>query len=393
MEANGPQKVLARSLVAATLLATVASGLLELGSSLTVSTGFLLLFGFGMLATAGLGHLLVVRKGHPVGWMLLSVALLQVLLLFFAVYSTYGARPDELGTLPGADVAAWATDQLWLVTLALSAIFIPLVFPDGHLPSPRWRHVLRLAIVAVVLAWVPIALEENLFSYQDVPAPLAALALPDAIDGTMYVVSTALAFVALAAALSSPIVRWRRGSAVERQQLKWLFAAVVLLVFTQVAVGIIGLEGFTAEVLTIASVIALPGAMAAAIMRYRLFDIDRLFRRTLGYLLSLGVLAGIFISLVLSISQLVPAARDSNLVVSFVTVVAMLVTRPIHQRIKRGIDRRFNRRGYLADDVVARLHHELGDQIDVDAVVSKLVTTISTALEPATVSVYVHDPA
>jgi len=391
MEATGPQKVLARSLVAATLLATVAAGLLERGGPAPVGAFFILLFGLGMLATAGLGLLLVIRKGHPIGWMFLTLALLQVLLLFFAVYSTYGASPEQLGTLPGADVAAWATDQLWLFTLALSAIFIPLVFPDGHLPSPRWRHVLRLAILATVLAWLPIALEETLFGHPDVPAPLAALALPDAVDATMYIVSSVLAIVGLAAAFASPIVRWRRGNAVERQQLKWLFAAVIQLVTTQVVVSIIGFEGPLADVLALVSVIALPAAVAAAIMRYRLFDIDQLFRRTVGYVLSLGVLAGIYVSLVLAISLLVPAARDSRISVVLVTLVAVASFRPIHERIKRTIDRRFNRRVYDADALVGRLHQSLQDQVDVDAIVDDLIRTISTALEPETVSVFVKE--
>lgn len=392
MTASRWQLALARSLAGAPLLAVVVAWLLGRDNPELDSIWFFVFYSFGVLATSSLGLVLVSRRSHPLGWILLVVALAQILLLLSFVYATYQQPADQLGTLPGARVAAWFSDQLWLVTLALAVLFVPLLFPDGRLPSRRWRPVLWLMIAVTIATWLPIFLEETLFAFPDVAAPLASVALPQGVQDAIFRVGFVLfGVVALGFGIASPVVRWRRGDAVERQQLKWLFAAVGVLLVEQVAVGIFDLDGPIADAAIMVSLLALPAALTAAIMRYRLFDIDRLFRRTLGYVLALGVLAGGYALLVVGLARLVPAAENSNIVVALVTVAAALAARPVHQRIKRGLDRRFNRRGYDAEQVVESLHHLLADQIDADTVVDELVRSISFSLEPSTIAVYVQE--
>ncbi|HET7026611.1 MAG TPA: hypothetical protein VFI28_02850, partial [Candidatus Limnocylindrales bacterium] len=290
------------------------------------------------------------RPENAIGWIFLAVGLSQSLDAFAGQYSTYGlSLPAALPLaveLSWVAVWAWAPGYVLLLTLSI------LLFPDGRVPSPRWRAVAWLAWISLVLLIVPVAIAawpargiELIGS-----GPPGGLGLATDLEG-LGLVLAAIAAVGSVAALVS---RFRRSVGIERQQLKWFtfFGGLeVILVSTSAALP---LDAIAGAVLAIMVTPLLPLATAAAILRYRLFDIDRIVSRTIGYAVVTGLLVGVFVTVVLAVQAVldpfVQRVTDAGtLAVAASTLAVFALFQPLRRRIQRLVDRRFDRARVDAD--------------------------------------------
>jgi hypothetical protein len=287
------------------------------------------------------------RPAHPVGWLLLGLGLLVVVNVVVSGYVTYGlvARP---GALPAASYLAGIANGIEVLWLACVS-FILLLTPTGSLPSPRWRQWARVAAAAPVLLVLLAAVDPQPLApeHPEVENPLA-VAVPTGLLLAVAAVAAVLVLTTLVAAAGSLVVRFRRARGTERQQLRWLavgaaLAAMALLV--AVAAGAMGRDGVVLAALG-TCVALLPLATGAAILRYRLYDLDRILSRTLAYGLLTVLLGGGYAGIVLGLGQLL--GRESSLVVATATLAVAAVFQLTRRRIQALVDRRFNRRRYDA---------------------------------------------
>jgi hypothetical protein len=304
-------------------------------------------------------------------------------------YADYGfqARP---GALPAARFVAIYGPALlgaWLGCIG----FILLLTPTGSLPSPRWRWWARVSVAAAVILLVALAVARGPLDprYQVLGGPFDLRGQ----GGVLLVVNQlALAFTILAVAVcaGSLVARFRRARGVERQQLRWVAVAALLLV-PVAGVALVGLAVGATEVVTWAIsvwVAGLPLALGAAVLRYRLYDLDRIFSRTLAYGLLTLVLGGGYAAVVLGLGQLL--GRDSSLVVAAATLAVAAVFQPARRRIQEAVDRRFNRRRHDAAETIQAFSDRLRDQLDLDTLGAELLATVEQTMQPTAVSLWLR---
>jgi hypothetical protein len=335
----------------------------------------------GMMNAATVGLVLAIRRPrHPVGWLLLALGLSIGASAAATSYARYGllARP---GALPGAGYAAvwfevgvfvWAT---WLG-------FILLLTPTGSLPSPRWRWWARTVVAAAVLGVASSALLPLEPPFQSAPNPLAVPALAGPLQAVNGLTSLVTGLSVLVAA-GSLVVRFRRASGVERQQLRWLAVAaaltamVVLVLVALIPTGNELLLGWLSAV----CIALLPLATGAAILRYRLYDLDRIISRTLAYGL-LTVLLGLgYAGVVLALGQLF--GQDSSMAVAGATLVVAVAFQPARRRVQQAVDRRFNRRRYDAAQTIQAFSARLREEVDLDTLSAELLAVVEQTMQPA----------
>jgi hypothetical protein len=329
------------------------------------------------------------RPAHPVGWLLLGLGLLAVVNGVVSGYVAYGvvARP---GALPAAGYLAGVSNGIQVLWVACVS-FILLLTPTGSLPSPRWRWWARLAAAAPVLLVVLSAVDPQplLPEHPEVGNPLA-VPVPAGLLLAVAAVAAVIVLATLVAAAGSLVVRFRRARGVERQQLRWLaFAAALAAVALLVAVAGVATARDGVVLAAIGTCVALlPLATGAAILRYRLYDLDRIISRTLAYGL-LTVLLGLgYAVVVLGLGQLL--GRDSSVVVAMATLAVAAVFQPARRRIQQVVDRRFNRRRYDAARTIQEFSARLRDEIDLATLTSELLAVVEQTMRPTRVSLWLR---
>jgi hypothetical protein len=359
--------------------------------------GFLLALTLAFTAFMVVGAVIVAhRPSNAIGWLFSAIGLLTAtgtLAVDYAEYA-YVTRP---GSLPGAIVAIWYS-WWWLPMFALILVFTPLLFPTGRLLSARWRPVAVAAAVATVLIAVGGALEPTLKLQNEdytVDNPIGLRVVPDEEAGLVGgVLFGVLAFCAVAA-LVSLVLRFRRSRGVERQQLKWFTYAAALAILFEV-VPTPQLEGEVHDVLFGLTFAFIPVAAGTAILRYRLYDIDRLIHRTLVYGLLTALLGLAYAGVVLGLGQLfendVTRYPPSWLVAGATLAVAALF-QPARRRIQAVVDRRFNRRRYNAAKTVEAFGLRLRDEVDLDALAAELLTVVDQTMQPTRTSLWLRQSA
>jgi hypothetical protein len=279
---------------------------------------------------------------------------------------------------------------LWLACVG----FVLLLTPTGSLPSPRWRWWARVAAAAPVLLVLLSAVDPQplLPEHPTVGNPLA-VPIPAGLLLAVAAVDAVIVLATLVAAAGSLVVRFRRARGVERQQLRWLaFAAALAAVALLVAVagGAMAKDGVVLAALG-TCVALLPLATGASILRYRLYDLDRIISRTLAYGL-LTLLLGLgYAAVVLGLGQLL--GQDSSLVVAGATLAVAAVFQPARRRIQRAVDRRFNRRRYDAARTIAAFSARLRDEIDLATLTSELLAVVEQTMQPTRASLWLRPPA
>jgi hypothetical protein len=271
--------------------------------------------------------------------------------------------------------------------------FIALLTPTGKLPSPRWRWWAGVVATATVVLLVTQALDPHPLVPED-PMFTNPLAAPPALVGPLTLAaaaSAAILLVGLVVAAGSLVVRYRRARGVERQQLRWLavaatVAAVALVV--AVAAAVLGGSVGVALVAAGACVVVLPLATGAAILRYRLYDLDRILSRTLAYGL-LTVLLGLgYAGMVLGLGRLLP--QGSSLAVAAATLAVAGLFQPARRRIQQVVDRRFNRRRHDAAQVIEGFAVRLRDQVDLHALHTELLAVVDQTMQPTQASLWLR---
>jgi hypothetical protein len=267
--------------------------------------------------------------------------------------------------------------------------FVLLLTPTGKLPSQHWRWWARVAAAAPVVGLVSLALGPFREPDQSVANPLAVGALA----GPLLVVrgvTFAVAGLAIPVGAWSLVVRFRRARGVERQQLRWLAVAAAPVAVAAAALATQALTGSEVDLGWLAGVClaVLPLAIGAAILRYRLYDLDRIISRTLAYGLLTVLLGGGYAGVVLGLGQLL--GRDSSLVVAGATLAVAALFQPARRRIQQLVDRRFNRRRYDAARTIDAFAGRLRQQVDLDGLTAELVAVVDQTMQPTRVSLWLR---
>jgi hypothetical protein len=328
------------------------------------------------------------RPRHPVGWLLLGVGLALNVSLLVQSYVKYGllARP---GSLPGARYLAGFTDSTALLWVSCAG-FVLLLTPTGSLPSRRWRWWARVAAVAPVVMVVGSVVQPDPLApdYHGNPLAVPALARVLVVPAVAGVVVVAVSLLVGALSL---VGRFRRARGVERQQLRWLAYAAGLaagLLLVALFAGFLLAKDEVVVVSLALGVALLPLATGAAILRYRLYDLDRIISRTLAYGLLTVLLGGGYAGVVLGLGQLL--GRDSSLVVAGATLAVAAAFQPARRRIQQAVDRRFNRRRYDAARTIAAFSARLRQQVDLDTLTAELLGVVEQTMQPTSASLWLR---
>ncbi len=342
---------------------------------------------------------LVVARRQPrnvIGWMLLGAA---VALMLSVVATAYAALVYPYGRgLPFGRLAILC-GLLWAPAIAFSPLAI-LLFPDGRLPSPRWRWVMRsylvvaglwiacfyvVAVDVLVGARIAVNLGGDLTA-QDNPVRGLALTMSD-VEIVLQIV-LAVFWLSMVGRLG---ISFRRAAGDRREQLKWLLLGAAVTMVATAFVIFFGSSSSPASQ-TVASVggaaaTALPITIGVAILRYRLFEIDRLISRTLAYAILSGLLVGAFLGVVALSTEVLPLS--SRIGVAAATLAAAALFNPLRVRVQRLVDRRFNRARYDAEAIVGEFAASVRDAVELEAIRGELLGAVRRAVEPAHVSLWI----
>jgi hypothetical protein len=359
----------------------------ELGGALGIAV-----FGTAMMAFPIVGALIVSRHPkHPIGWLFLAAGLANALLSLFFGYGSY-ALAVHPPRLPGGVVASWLSDVIWLPSVAVSTTFLFLLFPSGALPSPRWRSVAWAAIVGTSLVALTLVFEPTLYSQPDIKAPLA---LPKAAEPMLGLAGTVGFFLwagATLAAVVSLILRLRRASGEQRLQIKWVaFAALASIVVLIPAFILESPEALT--FLEGLALLGIPASVGIAILKYRLYDIDRIINRTLVYAALTALLVGVYVGAAVGLGALIrsiTSQENSSLVIASSTLAVAALFGPARRRIQGFIDRRFYRRKYDAVRTLEDFSTRLREQVDLDSLASELLGVVRETMQPAHVTLWLR---
>ena len=337
-----------------------------------------------------IGAGLALRRGdNGVSWIMLGAGVSLSLVAFLEQYanlSFVAATP-----WPGTMAALWLAQWLWMLPY-VALVLLLLFYPTGRLLSPRWRWVLA-AILSVYLTLIillgfgaTLDAGDPALGLSQIPNPVGFLSAP---GEATFIFFTAAMFATMAAAVLGLAVRFRRARGIEREQMKWLLFAGALFV------GMMLVENVSSTwygVVTNLLSLTIPLAIAVAILRYRLFDIDVIIRRTTTYALITGLLALVYFASIVVLQSLFGRLTDfdSNPTVILSTLLIATLFLPVRRRVQDAIDRRFNRTRYDAAKTLQAFAATARDETDLDALLGELVRVIEEAMQPETVRVWLR---
>jgi hypothetical protein len=336
------------------------------------------------------------RPENPVGWLLCLSGLATSTSTFTSQYAIYAllAQPNSL---PAGEAMAWIAS--WMLPIMNGVqVFYLLLFPTGRLPSRRWRWLAWLTVAYILVGVILSAFSPgaHLGSLGPIRNPLGIEGLTQFYKAVLYTMSPAL-FLAAAFSL---FVRLRRAVGVERQQLKWLaYAAGGLVIVSILTIITIAIDTprwyeWVANAILVAVTPGVPVAIGIAILRYRLYDIDRIINRTLVYSLLTAILASVYFGGVTVTQALFRNITDQQELPQVVVVTSTLAIaalfNPLRHRIQSFIDRRFYRSKYDARKTLEGFSAKLRDETDLDALNEDLVGVVRETMQPAHVSLWLR---
>ena len=342
---------------------------------------------------AAVGVVVLRRQGNLIGWLSLAFAIVFLLSIDAGFYLVARYRLGQ--HLPLAPVMLFL-QPLWEVALVILPLIV-LLFPEGRLPSSRWRPVLAVyaALSALFLVTqytrAAAAITEHdirVDASGDLTGAAHSAGWTAGVGGAGFLL---LVLLALSFA-GRQLLSWRRSAGERRQQLTWLVsggAFSVLAVAVSAAVGSAPGIGQAVSNILGFGLVAIPLAIGVGILKYRLYDIDRIISRTLAYAIVTGLLAGVYAGLVLMAESVLP--RSSSACVAVATLIAAALFSPLRRRVQRVVDHRFNRARYDADQTVAAYAASLKDTVDLDSVREDLARVVQQVLEPAYLSLWTDE--
>jgi hypothetical protein len=340
---------------------------------------------FAALSAVTVGAVVASRRPrHPSGWLLL---LLGAALTLAAV-----GLAEVSAAVAGLGSSGWLAPYLPVAILIAvdCTAFLLLLTPSGSLPSPRWRPWAAVtAVIPAVVVLVVALTHVRGAPVHHVTSPLDLRAL-SAAEAVIFQVAFVICQVANLVATISLVVRFRRARGVERQQLRWLVLAtgVVLALSAVVVAGVLSGAPVLAGLVGGLCPAVLSGAIGAAVLRYRLYDLDRIISRTLAYGLLTVLLGGSYAVVVLGIGQWL--ASGSSLVVAGATLAVAAAFRPAQRRVQAAVDRRFNRRRYDGARTIEAFSARMRDHVDLDSLTGRLLGVVEQSMQPASVSLWLR---
>jgi hypothetical protein len=319
------------------------------------------------------------RPGNRIGWLFLVAGLALGLNSFSNQYALHALVADR-GPVVAGRAFAWLSNWTWVIPVAMLA-FLFLLFPTGRVRSRRWRPaawfvsgMFALATIAQLIVATRVW-AHPFISPAQVAGPTGLL-----LRMTAFVISAALLV-----SVTALVVRFAQSSGEERLQLKWCAAAALVLAVVFVASNWV--NSAAVNVLQSLAFVCLWTAIAVAVLKYRLYEIDRIISRTLAYALVTGLLVGVYAGLVLLATQVL--RFHAPVAVAASTLAAAALFNPLRRRVQQVVDRRFNRARYDADQTVAAFAARLKDTVDLHSVRDDLATVVDQALEPAHITVWI----
>ena len=332
------------------------------------------------------------RPGHGIGRLLMLSGALFALLAMGWTAGDALTRALDPATVALVD---WGVTVLSYPGIALIAGWLPLLFPTGSLPGPRWRIPASAIVVLSSISLAALGVRPGPLRDEGLPNPFGIEPWP---PGLQVLVDTLLLqLVALfVLAIAGLAVRYWRGDAVERHQIRWLLGAVGV-----VAAGFVGViietalqtdDGIAASAVVVyIGVLAMPIAVGVAVTRYRLFEIDRIVSRTLGWALVTGALVAVFAALVVALQTVLAGiTQGETLAVAASTLVAFAIFQPVRRRVQSAVDRRFDRARYDAQRTVDTFAEHLRSEVDLGRLRSALVVTADRAVRPVGAAIWLR---
>lgn len=367
-----------------------------LGETMSLALAFASFFGIGMAIAAR-------RPGHPIGWLFLAAGTYPMVQEALAVLGKMRMEGDGSTTLYVVAHTAFS----WPVFLGTLVVFVPLLFPTGRLPSPPWRWLAwttgaamgAMAVGGIFQRDICVTYDAAGNCVEAIANPIGVAWLPSVEESTFGVLMLGVLALGMVGALASVVVRYRRAEGVERIQLRWVTFAMSVFLTYMLVVGVLVEEvlGLSAEMQALVPfgidlfgffVALIPIAVGAAILRYRLYDIDRLISRTVSYGLITAVLLASFAGAVFLSSRLFPRQSDLGVAASTLAVAALF--NPVRRRIQSVVDRRFNRSRYDAARVVGAFGHRLRSEAGIEDLTGELITAAATTMQPSTASLWLR---
>ena len=356
-----------------------------------------------LLAFPVAGVVIATRQpANPIGWILLAIGAGWGALAGATGYADYGIRLHP-GSLPAADIAAVLTVSVWAPPVGLTGTFLLLLFPDGRHPGARWRWIAYVGAAATAACTAAGLLDPDVL--KDSPyAPTQNPIGVDALGGVIAVLDYAVLVLALTmvASAASLVVRFRGAGMVEREQVKWLAAAagvsawiyLVDLCISVVAGGA-GPEPVWRVLLDDAFVLSvglIPVAIGIAVLRYRLYEIDVIIRRTLVYAALVSVLALLYFAIVYGIQAAVRSlsGQSGTLAVTVATLLVAAAFQPLRGRIQRAVDHRFYRGRYDAARTLESFSGRLREQVEIETVSGEVLEVVRQTLQPAHATLWIR---
>jgi hypothetical protein len=337
------------------------------------------------------------RPGNRVGWLFGAIGLLFAVAAFVEEY-TIAAVLAVPGQLPGEPAVGWLLTWLWVPPLALALVFLPLVFPTGHLLSPRWRPVAWFGVVATVLftatlSIVPGPIQQAMFLIN----PFQPVKLDTEQFGPIFGVVVVPLTIAIALAIASLIRRFRAADDDARRQIKWFALAATIAAVTDALYSASFLfspsEAVTKllEVLLVLTLLGLPVAAGLAILRYRLYDVDRIISRTIAYGAVTAMLVAVYVVAILVLQgPLGDVLGGDTISVALSTLVVAALFQPLRRRVQRTVDRRFDRARFDGERTVSAFSERLRDEVDIATVTTDLDGTVRAALKPTSLDLWLR---
>jgi hypothetical protein len=360
------------------------------------------LLALAFLCFPAVGFVLALRRPeNPIGWLLLGVGVAWGL-TGLSAYAEYGLIVAP-GSVPGAAAAAAIAWPMWAPAVGITFTFVLLLFPDGHLPGRRWRWVAyaaAFAITAITLVGVLTPGKMTNQGFPDVTNPLGVDAVGTLSDNDAVFIPILL--LAMVGSAASVVVRYRRSHGVERQQIKWLTTAAAVIV-SGIALTIVpslvfasdGPEPWWQAVMD--NVVAfsyalIPLSIGVAVVRYRLYEIDVIIRKTLVYAILAVALALVYLGGISSASVILRAVTgQSGAVAVTLSTLAVAVTfQPLRTWIQRAVDRRFYRRKYDSAQTLREFNSRLRQEIDLDALSAEMLNVVTETVQPSHASMWLR---
>ena len=379
------QRTLPWVILVFTLALMVAGRITEFLATGEPEGGWLLdsFMGVAFMSFPAVGALITARRpGHRFGWLLLGIGAGAAAIVAASGYTQLSLTIWHENS-PLATFTAWISEWLWFPLLASVAIFVFLLFPTGTYPSPRWRWVGRLSVLAVAVISVPSMFQERLRDTgYDIDNPIGLRGLQD-VEEKLEPLFLAWIFLVLAS-VASLVFRYRKGGTEQRQQIKWVGLAAAVF-----AAGIIlGEQLALVDDLFGLFMMGIPIAMAISILKYRLYDIDVILNRALVYGALTAILAGAYLAIVFALQQILPLGEESDVAVAASTLAVAALFRPLRGRVQGFIDRRFFRHKYDSAATLESFASRLRNEVELDVVQDDLLRTAVETMRPAHASLW-----